>query len=109
MNGSESPEHRKVVEMVAKRIKGEIVIMGGNKVGRYFPDVRTKDTDIECEMYPKSRVIRIKAERWDKKRKKILYISVFDYVYEYFDKVYFINQDTGQTVEIKKTKVSSKA
>ena len=89
-----TPEHNQLVELAIKYFKGEEVIIRGNSNirGKYFPDVVTKDTDIECELLKNSYLAK-KVIKWNKQRKKILVLGLPKVALDNFDEVYVINSN----------------
>ncbi len=92
---SESKKHSKLCKKMALIYNAEIVSIGGNqhtRKGKYFPDVRNNDVDIELEIMPKNLTIKNKISKWDKGRKKVLVIGLWDYIFDNFNEIWIENE-----------------
>lgn len=89
--GVTSKEHELLVKQVAEYIDGEEVIIKGNFtiIGKYFPDVKTENIDVECEIVPRKSYLLGKTLKWDKHRKKMLVLGLQDFTLESFDQILF--------------------
>jgi hypothetical protein len=85
-----SKNHMEAVMESAKFFNGKMVVVTGTK-GKYYPDIYTEETDIECETMIKNNTILNKSLRWDKDRKKILVLFIPDNIKVLFDEIYFYN------------------
>jgi len=88
---NESKEHRETVEFISKLTGGEIIITRSNSKikNQYFPDIRTKDTDYEIELFGKKRHLLKKSEKWVNGKKKILVITIDNDSENLFDEIYY--------------------
>jgi hypothetical protein len=79
----QSPEHKKAVDELAIQYNGTSTFYEGLKKGVSCPDVRCKDFDIEVESLTKGS-IKEKLHRYDKNRKRKMFIIIPSYLKEYF-------------------------
>lgn len=93
-----SEEHKNLINVALKYFDAEIIIVKGNNniKGKYFPDLITENTDIECELL-KNSYLKKKIDKWDKKRKKILIIGIPRIVLDNFDEIYCIDNQNELT------------
>lgn len=90
-----SREHKKLSRMIMAIKDGHIVKitpLKDNKAVKYFPDVKNLEEDIEVQMIGK-REINEKAKKWDKNRKKILVIGVWNNFFELFNEIWIGSMD----------------
>jgi hypothetical protein len=93
---TESKRHQEVKEYIARLVDGVNEDYKNRKLNEYFPDVHTKDCDIEVEVYNQLKHLRYKARKWDKKRRKVLIITVPQEIDELFDEIIFYNPKTDK-------------
>jgi hypothetical protein len=88
---TESERHKEVREKIAKQFNGINQDSKARVLKGYYPDVRTKDTDYEIEIYNKKRHIFNKKNNWNVKRKKVLIIAIPKELKECFDEIIFFH------------------
>ncbi len=95
MSGHQGKEHKELVNISSKKFNASKITIRGstNITGQYFPDLKTNNTDIECEICPKADSLFKKVRKWNKNRKKILIIGFFNIIYDNFDEVYFYKDE----------------
>lgn len=93
----EGVKHALVIDKLLDYYGGKKIITRaiGKRINQYFPDISTRNHDIEVEVFYKGYKLRNRVDKWFNGKKKMLVIAVHEESIEMFDEVYVYDEHDG--------------